>query len=181
MITYIAILRGINVGGKHLVRMNELKDHLTTLNFINIRTYIQSGNVIFEYDSINTHVLQKQIAELVKINYGFRISVIVKTISELSQILSHNPFINTGNEDLKKLHVTFLSNEPDLKLLDNFLLIQNPPDEYFLADDVIYLFCPNGYGRTKFTNNFIENKLDVQATTRNWRTTKKLFEIATKE
>jgi uncharacterized protein (DUF1697 family) len=111
--------------------------------------------------------------------YGFKVNVIVKTIADLSEILSFNPFINKRNEDLKKLHVTFLSNKPDKNLLDSFLHIQNPPDEYIFAGKVIYLFCPNGYGRTKFTNNFIENKLNVQATTRNWRTTKKLFEIAT--
>jgi len=179
MKTYIAILRGINVGGRNLVRMNELKAYLKTLNFINIQTYIQSGNVIFEYNSVDTHELQRQIGDLIMEKYGYKVSVIVKTISELSQVLTHNPFINTRNEDIKKLHVTFLSKVPDAKLLDGFLRIQNPPDEYIYTDDVIYLFCPNGYGRTKFTNNFIENKLDVQATTRNWKTTKKLFDLVT--
>jgi uncharacterized protein (DUF1697 family) len=109
--------------------------------------------------------------------YGTRVPVIVLTVSEMMDITLHNPLIKS-HKDEAKLHITFLSETPRQENSAQLMLVTNPPDEFILRDKSIYLFCPNGYGRTKFTNNFFEQKLKVTATTRNWKTAHKLIELA---
>jgi uncharacterized protein (DUF1697 family) len=175
---YIAILRGINVGGKKKIRMAELKAHLSECALKNIATYNQSGNVIFDHEAAHSRDIAEQIEAIILKHYGFHVPTIVITARELSDILAKNPFVNDRQEEPRRLHVTFLSEPPQQEYIDNVAELINQPDEFVITDKAVYLFCPNGYGKTKFTNTFFEKALKVTATTRNWKTSNTLLEIA---
>jgi len=170
------MMRGINVGGKNLIKMTSLQALYESLGFVCIKTYIQSGNVIFQHDKSSTRQLGIDISKKVMKNFGFDIPVIVREKAELKRILAHNPFLN--KKDIDKLHITFLSDTPDKKLSEKIESDSYLPDEYFIHGKEIYLFCPDGYGRTKLSNNFFENKLYLNATTRNLKTLKELVRIS---
>ncbi len=174
---YIALLRGINVSGKNIIKMNDLVVHLSGLDFKNIRTYIQSGNLIFQSDLMDENLLEMAIHEKILAIYGFNVPVLVKDAQAWGKVHENNPFIINRNEDINKLHVTFLSNKPNKELIDKLLDYKDITDELIIEGDIIYLCCHQGYGTTKLNNTFFENKLKVQATTRNWKTVIKLTEL----
>ncbi len=174
MKTYITILRGINVSGHKMIKMEALRKMFEALNFKNVKTYIQSGNVVFQSKETNSDKLEKKIAKKIQEEFGFEVPVMVKELYEIKTVLKNNPFINKRKEDITKLHVTFLSGEPEMEAIDKIKEEQYIPDEFILAGKNIYLFCLNGYGNTKLNNNFFENKLKVVATTRNWKTVNEL-------
>ena len=178
MKTYISILRGINVSGQKMIKMDELRALFESLHFENVTTYIQSGNVVFEEKATDRNELAKHIEKKILQKFGFAVSVLVIEKNELQNVLKKNPFVNTRKEESATLHVTFLSEEPDPARIDSIKKIQSAPDEYIFSGNVVYVFCPNGYGRTKLTNNFFENKLKIVATTRNWKTVNELMNIA---
>jgi len=175
METYIALLRGINVSGQKMIKMVDLIKALEELKFSKIRTYIQSGNIIFQCDKTDPSQLAVKIAGKISDHFRFEVPVVIRTLSELEQVSENNPFLVKRTEDVDKLHVTFLSKEPDLvdlrKAEENSFL----PDEFIISGKEVYLFCPDGYGRTKLTNTFFENKLKSTATTRNWKTIRQLL------
>lgn len=175
MKTYLSILRGINVSGQKKVPMAELKSLYEELNLKDISTYIQSGNVIFRTESIKD--LSQRIEQKILAKYNFNVPVIIRTMDEMQIVLRQNPFIKESNIDLEKLHVTYLSENPKQENIDKLNTYNYQPDRFLILGKEIYLYCPNGYGRTKLTTDFFENKLKVPATTRNWRTTNELFKI----
>jgi len=171
MNTYVAILRGINVSGQKMIKMTALKTMFEDMHFENVRTYIQSGNVVFTAQSTVVRDLQKQIHEAIQESFAFDVPVIVLNEKEWSAVQDQNPFLEERSEDIAKLHVTFLSEEPQKDLVRKLEeTAQFPPDEWILSGRSVYLFCPGGYGNTKLNNNFFEKKLKVTATTRNWKT-----------
>lgn len=178
MKTYVTILRGINVSGHNMIKMADLKKMFEILPFENVRTYIQSGNIVFDAKPGNDQDLEKLIHETLQKTFSFSVPVIVLEEKELKIVQQRNPFLTSRNEDVTKLHVTFLDAIPEndmvnkLKEKASFL-----PDEWILDGKTIYLFCPNGYGKTKLNNNFFENKLKVTATTRNWKTVNELVSM----
>ena len=172
------MLRGINVSGQKMIKMEALRKMFEDLGVVNPQTYIQSGNVIFQFKKGIKTQLEKKIGTKINEVFGFKVPVLVKDIDELKKILKNNLFVSKRKEDLTKLHVTFLSEKPEQSNLDKIKSIQYDADEFILSGTTIYLFCPNGYGRTKLNNNFFENKLKVTATTRNWRTINELLRIA---
>ena len=174
---YIAILRGINVSGSKMIKMDSLKLSMMELNFKKIETYIQSGNLIFEYAKTNQHNLADLIKHKIQESFGFQIPVIVKNAEEMNVVITNNPFVNIHKEAIDKLHVTFLSAEPVNALKYTLTGIKSDSDEFYIDRNVVYLFCPNGYGRTKLTNNYFETKLKIAATTRNWKTVIKVTGI----
>lgn len=174
---HIAILRGINVSGQKIIKMDVLKKQMEELNFKNVSTYIQSGNIIFETETSDKSVIAKQISGKIKQEYGFEVPVIVKNQADLAFALQNNPFIIKRNEHIDILHVTFLSGIPVPDHLRSIESVDYKPDEFFADRDIVYVCCPNGYGRTKLNNNFFESKLKLQATTRNWKTILKLYEL----
>lgn len=174
---YIAILRGINVSGSKMIKMEKLKLSMIELKFRNIETYIQSGNILFEYTKTNQQELADLITHKIEEAFGFHVPVIVKNAKELNTVIANNPFISNRNEAIDKLHVTFFSGEPDKALQDKLAKNVTDSDEFIIAGNMVYLFCPNGYGRTKFNNNYFEGKLKISATTRNWKTVIKLAEM----
>lgn len=178
MQTYITILRGINVSGQKMINMEALKTLMKDLGFQNIKTYIQSGNLIFEHEKVDLYELAKQIEEQILQQYGFQVTVIIRTPGDFEHIINNNPFLITRKEDTNKLHVTFLSSEPKEEYLAKITRPENIPDEFVISGDHVFVFCPNGYGNSKISNTFFENKLKVTATTRNWKTVMKLAEMA---
>lgn len=175
---YISILRGINVSGQKKIRMEDLKSIYESLNFTNVKTYIQSGNVIFCSSIRKKEEIEEKIKAKIFENYNFSVPIILLTINQLTRIISMNPYLKDEEIDKSKLHVTIIKSIPDKTLTEKILVIKSTNDKFTIFENIIYLYCPNGYGRTKLTNNFFENKLKVIATTRNWKSTNKLLEIA---
>ena len=178
MTTYVSLLRGINVSGHKMIRMMELVAMYESLGFQKIRTYLQSGNVVFESSKALSAKLAKAIEDKILQTFGFPVSVILREKEDLHRIIRSNPFLGDKALDVAKLHVTFLLSAPFESACDKMKEIRGEPDAFFLADKEVYLFCQNGYGRTKLSNNFFEKKLSVIATTRNWNSVRKLYDLA---
>jgi uncharacterized protein (DUF1697 family) len=176
MQTYIAILRGINVSGHKLIKMDALKASFERLGFADVQTYIQSGNIVFKHKA-NSKLLDDKIKTMLDDEYGFDVPVLVKTVAEMKTVLNNNPFISNVSNDMNTLHVTLLAEKPlpehIAKLNQDFGV-----DAYRIIEKTIYLYCPNGYGKTKLSNSFFESKLKVSATTRNWKTITALVHLA---
>lgn len=177
MATYIALLRGINVSGQRKIKMDELKILFESLYFKNVRTYIQSGNVVFEDGETDSGLLGKIIEDKILKDLGLEVYVIIRNQVQLKAILRDNPFMTSGNSEISALYVTFLSDYPNDTFLDRIKEVCYTPDEFSFIGREVYLFCPNGYGRTKLNNSFFENKLKLKATTRNWKTINELNEM----
>lgn len=177
MQTYISILRGINVSGQKLIKMNSLREMYEGLGYLNVRTYIQSGNVVFKSNEPESGNLEKNISEAILKSFGFDVPVIVIGEKELKFVSANNRFIIDRGEDISKLHVTFLSEEPSKQLTEILSGVEFLPDEFYVNGKSVYLFCPAGYGNTKLSNTFFEKKLKVGATTRNWKTITELVKL----
>ncbi len=175
MTVLLSILRGINVSGQKKIQMTDLKVLYEQLNFKNITTYIQSGNVVFKAE--NSKNLNKKIEQKIFEKYNFDVPVIIRTTVEMQTIIEENPFLKRKNIDPEKLYVTFLEERPSSDLIENISKINYEPDTFIIWDKEIYLYCPNGYGNTKLNTNFFENKLKVKATTRNWKTANELLAL----
>ena len=171
MPTYISILRGINVSGQKKILMADLKVLYEELGFKNVQTYIQSGNVVFEYIETPALKLQQLIFEKINNHYGFDVPNLILTSSEIKDALDNNPFKN-----IEKMYFTFLEKQPTKENIDILNGYSFENEYYQLIGKVIYSHFPNGAGRAKMTNNFFESKLKVNATSRNLNTTKKLLE-----
>ncbi len=179
MKTYITLLRGINVSGKNLIKMAELKQLFATIGFKNAITYIQSGNVIFTSIEKNTSKIETKITKAIKTKFSYDIKVLVITKKELEITFNSNPYTKINDVDVTKLCVTFLRNNPTLENVPQIeKLISNANDEFKITKKSIYLYCPTGFAKTKLTNNLFERKLKTDATTRNWRTITKLVELS---
>jgi uncharacterized protein (DUF1697 family) len=180
MQTYIAILRGINVGAQKKVLMADLKDMLNKLKLKDVVTYIQSGNVVFKSDEkLSNEEFAAKIEKAIEKKFKFEVPVIVRNADELKRLISINPFAKNKKNDPLKLHVTFLSEIPKKELIGELKKLNDPRDEFEIIGKEIFLHCPINYGETKLSNSFFEKKLKVTATTRNWKTVNTLLEMAT--
>lgn len=178
MTTYISILRGINVSGKNLIKMNLLQDMYKDSGFRNVKTYIQSGNVVFESEETFKGEIERILTNGIWKKFAVNVPVILREKSELKVILEQNPFLHQSKYSIDNLYITLLSKIPEKKFLEVLNNRSYLPDEYAIINKTIYLFCPNGYGKTKLSNNFFENKLKVIATTRNLKTLTELVRIS---
>ncbi|MFA6368406.1 MAG: DUF1697 domain-containing protein [Bacteroidales bacterium] len=178
MKTYISILRGINVSGHKLIKMEALRTSYENMGFSNVKTYVQSGNVIFSYDDIEINKLEEQIFQQIKKDFGFDVPVIVMSIEKIEEIIKNNPFLKDKSKEESFMHVTFLASKSETYNFNTIEEKKQGNEDIVFSDYAVYLYCPNGYGNTKLNNNFIETKLKVRATTRNWKTTNELFQIA---
>jgi len=175
---YIAILRGINVGGTRKILMKDLKSLFEKLDFSKVETYIQSGNVIFDYKEMVSGVeLEQLIQQAIAKTFGFDVPVIVRTAGEWAKSIVNNPFLKGKDADIDRLHLTCLKEIPSPDYLEKIKLIQFLPDRYEIIGKDVFIFCAAGYGTSKLTNPFFESKLKVPATTRNWKTVLKLHEM----
>lgn len=175
---YISLLRGINVGGQKKIRMTDLKNIFEFLDFKNVKTYVQSGNVIFDYEPTDTKVLAGQIENKISQTYGFEVKIIIHTDDELENIINNNPFVKEPDIELDKLHVTFLLDIPEPSTILSLSVKKEENEKFLIISREVYLYCPNGYGNTKLSNAVFERKLKTVATTRNWRTINNLLELS---
>jgi uncharacterized protein (DUF1697 family) len=177
METWIGLFRGINVGGHNILPMAKLKSDLESLKLKNVRTYIQSGNVVFEATAKAASSLAKKIARRIQDQHGFRPHLFILNREDLLAAIESNPFPQAVS-DPKTLHFLFLAEpsvEPNAKALDD---AKSPTENYKLTDRVFYLHAPDGVGRSKLAAN-AEKHLGVVTTGRNYRTVDKLLSMAT--
>lgn len=178
METKIAILRGINVGGKRKVLMADLKELMETIGYQNIQTYIQSGNLIFNGgDKLENKGIEQEIENAILKKFSFEVPVIVLSAEEIENAVANNPFYK-ADADINKLHLTFLNEMPNkdkLALVESF---DHSPDQFKIIGKNAFIYCEDSYHKSKLTNDFFEKKLKVKATTRNWKTVLKLWELS---
>ena len=174
---YVALLRGLNVGGKNSLPMKDLISMFTDAECKNVRTYIQSGNVIFAANPAVARRVPALITEAIEDRFGFQIPLMVRTSAELQSVVADNPFTG-GDVDPKRLHVVFLAKKPNAKGVAALEPDRSPPDEFVVRGREIYLHCPNGIARTKLTNNYFDSKLATTSTVRGWATVLKLCDLA---
>jgi uncharacterized protein (DUF1697 family) len=180
MTTYISILRGINVSGHRMIKMDALKKMCTGLNFNHVQTYIQSGNIIFQSKITDTETLSKTIKTNIEKTFGFNVPVITFTQTALETIIQSNPFLKKKTKNPSFFYITFLADQPAIQNIELLKQVDLKNDNYEVIDKAIYLYCPDGYSNSKLTNSFFETKLKVTATTRNWKTANELQNIANK-
>ena len=178
MPSYVAMLRGINVSGNKPVKMEALRASFEALGFKNVRTYVQSGNVVFEAKERAAGPLGPQIVARIKRDFGFDVPVLVLGAAELARVVAENPFLEQRGIDLTKLHVTFLAGAPAAAGLKKMEGVSSGRDAFRCLGQIVYLVCPDGYGNTKLHNNAFERALGVGATTRNWKTVSTLAAMA---
>ncbi|SNR15140.1 DUF1697 domain-containing protein [Tenacibaculum jejuense] len=169
MKTYIVILRGINVSGKNKLPMQELRVMLEGLEFSEVKTYIQSGNIVLK-SSKEALEVEKTIKKGISKTFGYDVPVLARTVTQWEKAIANNPY---SEVEEKQQYFTFLSAIPEIKYFD----IDAKEDTYQIIEDVAYVNAVGGYGKTKLTNNLFEKKLNVTATTRNLKTTLKLLSL----
>ncbi|MFV1983264.1 MAG: DUF1697 domain-containing protein [Thiohalomonadales bacterium] len=176
---YISILRGINVSGQKKIKMADLKLLFESLGFENVVTYIQSGNVLFNTKTKNKADLKSIIEQAIKKTYKFHVPVIIRSKNDFKKIINNLPFKSIDTEKNGTIVlVTFLSDKPSKDKYTEIQQYVKSPEKLVIKDKEVYLYCPNGYGKSKLSNNFIENKLSVEATTRSWKSIHKIYDLA---
>ncbi len=181
MNTYIALLRGINVGGHKKIKMADLKEIFEESGFKDVMTYIQSGNIVFRDATDHIADIEIKIKTAIKKRFDFDVPVFVITHENLNSFLEDNPFskrLKNGEIDSKKMYFTLLCDRPDPLGVKELCSISLDPEEFIITERVIYLYPAMGYGQTKLTNTFFEKKLKCSTTTRNLRTMNKLLELS---
>lgn len=172
---YIALFRGINVGGNHILPMKELRNVLENLGLNNVQIYIQTGNVVFESDSDDLNELSESLSRAILKSHGFEPNVMVLTREDFIQAMTQNPFPE-GEADPKTLHLSFLKEKPVSPELDKLNSLKAESEKFKLTGRVFYLHAPDGIGRSKLAAK-AERLLGVPATARNWRTVSKIAEM----
>ncbi len=174
---YAAFLRGINVGGKNKIKMETLREILAALDFQIVKTYINSGNVIFETDETADKELAAKIETAIETEFALKIKVIVRTISEIENIIANNPFAGQFEND-KDLHVFFLDEELPPEKRELLLSNNNENEMFAVRNREIFCLLRVGVLDSLMGKDYICKKLKVLATARNWRTVNKITELA---
>ena len=172
--TWIALFRGINVGGKNVVAMRDLTRVMQSIGAREIKTYIQSGNVVFASDTARGVDLEGEIATTMHTSFGIEAAVQVLSVTDFKAAAARNPF---GDVEGKSLHLYFLEAKPSAPDLDALASLQSESERYVLDGNVFYLHAPDGIGRSKLAAR-AEKLLGVSATARNWNTVSKLLALA---
>lgn len=171
---HIALLRGINVGGKNKLPMKDLASVFTDLGCREVQTYIQSGNIVFTAKAAVARRIAAAVAEAIADRFELTVPVVTRTAAELHAVVDGNPFPPAATQ---ALHVAFLAAKPNAKAAAALDRKRSPPDAFALRGRELYLYCPNGMARTKLTNAYFDGKLATTSTMRNWRTVLKLCEL----
>lgn len=167
---YVAFLRGINVSGQKLIKMADLGSSCEAIDFREVKTYLQSGNVIFKAVHSDVSQLASAIQERVADDFGHAVDVLVLPGEKLIRIAGSNPLSLESSVDIKWFHVTFPFQLVSSAEFDKLNIPLKNGEKAILFEKVIYLYCPNGYGRTRINNGYFEKALGMPATTRNWKT-----------
>lgn len=175
---FIALLRGINVSGQKIIKMDKLRSIFESMDYKNVITYIQSGNVIFDSEEEDPDVVRDRIVSELLTQLTFDIPVVIRTAKELQEVVQNTPYQTVNTAENEQRYVTLLSQSPTDEAIAKLLTFQNEVDEFYVKGLTVYLLIRKNYGESKFSNNFIEKKLGVPATTRNWETVNKLIQLA---
>jgi uncharacterized protein (DUF1697 family) len=178
MPTVVSMIRGINVGGNRMVKMERLRALFGALGLGSPRTYLQSGNVVCEATAAQARSLGLSVERRMARDLGFEVSVVVRTASEMTAAVAANPLAGRAGVDPQFLHAVFLVRRPAGASLDGPALPFLKGEIAELVGDTVYLYCPNGYGVSKISNAYFERRLGARATARNWRTVTALEELA---
>jgi uncharacterized protein (DUF1697 family) len=170
MTACVSLFRGINVGGHHHIRMDELKGLHEALGLKDVLPYIQSGNVVFTSDDADVARLRGQIEDGFEQKFGFHVEVFVRTSAELKAIIEQNPFQSQQSKESKWVVVLFLAARPDDTTQGDLLKTYVGPEELFIIGKEVYIYYTNGIGRSKLSLSLIEKKLKTVGTARNWNT-----------
>ena len=157
--------------------MADLRSLYESLGFGNVQSYVQSGNVVFDSNEQDVTKLKESIEAQIEAQIGFSVPVLILTAADFQRIIESHPF---KNEEAIRVLVTFLYMHPEQSKLLDLSHYEDKVDKFAIGEQEIFLFCPGGYGKTKLSNTFFERKLDVVATTRNWKSVNALYEMATK-
>ena len=174
---HLALLRGINVSGHNMIKMEVLKTTLEAVGFTNVVTYIQSGNVFLEVDEESGFSVGFTIKQEIYKHFGHDVPVIVIAKQDLELCLMNNPFLKDKEVDTKKLYVAFLSKEMSSSAINELKISQFKPDEAVVDGNRIFIKYAVGAGKTRLDQKYIEKKLNVVATMRNWNTVNRLLEM----
>lgn len=182
MAKYIALLRGINIGNRNKILMKDLRALVTELGYTDVKTFIQTGNVVFSTNKIEDNNYLSDIFErAIHDTFGLEIPVLIISVSELNEVVTKNPFTKNDVTDIDRLHLTFLKNKPEKEELEGITEYNNISisDKFKIDNKAVFIYCSDKYKDTKYSNNFFEKKLNVRASTRNWKTVMKLIKLAT--
>ena len=177
----VSLFRGINVGGHNKIRMDDLKKVHEDLGLQDVVPYIQSGNVVFKSNSIDTAQIRTQIKESVEKTFGFSVEVLVRTADELQEIIANNPFAGQSDKESKWIVVLFLAARPGDTAQEDLRKAYTGPEEIFVRNNEVYIYYPDGIGRSKLTNTLLEKKLKTVGTARNWNTVLQLQNLIEKK
>lgn len=175
---YVALLRGINVGGRHIVRMADLRAQCDNLGFSSVATYLQSGNVVFHTSTRSAAAVGRRLEEAIRSRFGFEVGVVIRTAKEIASAMEHNPFAREAANDPTRVHVAFLPARPEPARVRAIRAPESGADAFQVIGREIYLHYPDGAARTKLTNTLFERGLGMIATARNWRTVVALHRLA---
>jgi len=175
--TYAALLRGINVGGKNMLPMKDLVSLCEQAGCARVRTYIQSGNVIFDSTAVAARKLASELSKAIEQRFALRVPVILRSAAELDDIVGNNPFLMAG-ADQNALYVMFLQSLPDAARVAALDPDRSPPDRFEVRGRDVFAHCPAGVGQSKLTNAWFDSKLATISTGRNWRTVCTLRDMA---
>jgi uncharacterized protein (DUF1697 family) len=176
----ICMLRGVNVGGRNMIKMDALKALCVSLKLKDPQTYVQSGNIIFSSAEKDLVKLARRIQDAIEKTAGFRPGVVLRTVTELQEVVARNPFAKRSDIEPGKLLVNFLVADPGKEARENALAIKIGPEELHLFDREAYIYFPNGQGRSKLPWSKIERALETTGTGRNWNSVTKMLEMAEK-
>lgn len=174
---YVALLRGINVGGRNKLSMRELTAMFVGMGCDDVRTYIQSGNVVFRAPSALAKGIPARLTDAIAASHGYQIPVVMRTASDFDRVVRGNPFVAAG-ADPAKLHVGFLAAAPEPARIARLDPDRSPPDVFDVRGEEVYLHFPAGVARSKLDNAYFDRTLNTVCTIRNWRTVRRLQEMA---
>jgi uncharacterized protein (DUF1697 family) len=178
MPVFISLLRGVNVGGHNIIKMDALRALFESLGFRNAQTYVNSGNVVFHAKERSAALLTKKIQDSIEKKFGFRPTIVLRSTEELRAIIAANPFAKRKDIEPGKFLVTFLEATPAEEALAAALKIKTDPEELRIVGSEAFIYFPNGMGRPKMSWPAIERALKTTGTGRNWNTVNKLLAIA---
>lgn len=175
MKSWIALLRGINVSGQKIIRMQELRELCEKAGLLEVKTYIQSGNIVFKSANNDYRELEKQLAALILNHFGFEVPVWVITADEIAEYLQLDPFANAENYDPKRCFYCLLEQQPDPERVVNLQARIEAPEVVQVIGRMAYLYIPGNAARSQLSNNVVEKMLKSKATTRNQNTLQALL------
>jgi uncharacterized protein (DUF1697 family) len=175
--SHIALLRGINVGGKNKLPMKQLAEIFSAAGATDVRTYIASGNVLFHAPVPLAKRLPERVSKAIAAQLSLEVPVVVRSVKELAAVTTENPFLRK-EEDTKRLAVLFLADKPTAGAVNKLDPKRSSPDEFAVVGREIFLRLPNGFADTKLTNDYFDRALDTVSTARNWNTVLKLLELS---